>query len=156
MRYQHILVAIDLMEGSDQVIKKAFELAKEFAAELSLIHVVEPLPGYGYAFVAPAEIETQLVDEAKNQLKEFAQQFTISEDNLHVVLGPTKVEILETANENNVDLLVVGTHTRHGWGHLLGSTANAVIHSSECDVLTVRVQPTEQTEGEQSEQQQTT
>lgn len=146
MQYQHILVAIDLMEGSEQVIKKGFELAKEFAAQLSLIHVVEPLPGYGYAFVAPAEVETQLVDEAKNQLKEFGEKYTISEDNLHVVLGPTKVEILETANTHNVDLLVVGTHTRHGWGHLLGSTANAVIHSSECDVLTVRVQPEENNE----------
>lgn len=152
MRYQHILVAIDLMEGSEQVIKKGFELAKEFAAELSLIHVVEPLPGYGYAFVAPAEVETQLVDEAKKQLQTYAQKYTISDQNLHVVLGPTKVEILETANTNNVDMLVVGTHTRHGWGHLLGSTANAVIHSSECDVLTVRVQPEEEQQTQQENQ----
>lgn len=139
MKYNHILIATDLLEGSEKIAKRAVEMAQEFAAKLSIIHVVEPLPGYGYAFIAPAEIESQLIDEAKKQLIELAKKYTISEENVHVVLGPTKVEILEVAEKTGVDLIVVGTHTRHGLGHLLGSTANAVIHGSKCDVLTVRI-----------------
>ena len=139
MKYNHILIATDLLEGSEIVAKRALELAKEFSSKVSIIHVVEPLPGYGYAFIAPAEIESQLIDEAKKQLVDIAKQYSIPADNVHVVLGPTKVEILEIADKNGVDLIVVGTHIRHGLGHLLGSTANAVIHSATCDVLTVRI-----------------
>lgn len=139
MKYNHILIATDLLEGSEKVLKRAYEIAQEFKSKLSIIHVVEPLPGYGYAFIAPAEIETQLMDEAKKQLIETAKKYSIPAENTYVVLGPTKAEILEVAQTNGVDLIVVGTHTRHGLGHLLGSTANAVIHSAECDVLTVRI-----------------
>ena len=139
MKYKHILIATDLLEGSEMVVKRALELAKEFASKLSIIHVVEPLPGNGYAFIAPAEIESQLIDEAKKQLLDMAKQYSIPNENVHVVLGPTKVEIIEIAEKNKVDLIVVGTHIRHGLGHLLGSTANAVIHAAKCDVLTVRV-----------------
>ena len=139
MKYNHILIATDLLEGSEKILKRAFEIAQEFKSKLSIIHVVEPLPGYGYAFIAPAEIETQLMDEAKKQLIETAKKYSIAPENAYVVLGPTKAEILDVAETNGVDLIVVGTHTRHGLGHLLGSTANAVIHSAKCDVLTVRI-----------------
>lgn len=139
MKYNHILIATDLLEGSEKALKRASEIAQEFKSKLSIIHVVEPLPGYGYAFIAPAEIETQLMDEAKKQLIETAKKYSIAAENTYVVLGPTKAEILDVAETNGVDLIVVGTHTRHGLGHLLGSTANAVIHSAKCDVLTVRI-----------------
>ncbi len=140
MKYKHILVATDLLEGHEKLIAEAGELAKDSGAKLSLVHVVEPLPGYGYAFISPADIETQLVDEAKQQIAGVAKKHGISESDVHVLLGPTKVEIIDVAEEQKVDLTVVGTHHRHGLGHLLGSTANAVIHSSPCDVLTIRIE----------------
>ncbi|OGT31100.1 MAG: hypothetical protein A3E87_04255 [Gammaproteobacteria bacterium RIFCSPHIGHO2_12_FULL_35_23] len=139
MKYQHLLVATDLLEGHEVLIQKAVALAKGFGAKISMVHVVEPLPGYGYAFISPADIETQLIDEAKQQIKNLASQNGIPEQNIHVLLGPTKVEIIDVAESGKVDLIVVGTHHRHGLGHLLGSTANAVIHSSPCDVLTIRI-----------------
>lgn len=139
MQYKHVLVATDLLEGHEVLIQRASEMAKDYGAKLSLIHVVEPLPGYGYAFISPADIETQLVDEARQQIKPFADKFNISEKDTHVILGPTKVEIIDVAEENKIDLIIVGTHHRHGFGHLLGSTANALIHSAPCDVLTTRV-----------------
>ena len=139
MKYKHLLIATDLLEGHEKLVNRAVDLAKDLGAKISLVHVVEPLPGYGYAFISPADIETQLVDEAKQQINKLAKQFNIDEKNVHVLLGPTKVEIIEVAENEKVDLIVVGTHHRHGFGHLLGSTANAVIHSSACDVLTIRV-----------------
>jgi universal stress protein A len=139
MKYKHILIAIDLLDGSSKLIKRAMEIAKEFGSKVSLIHVVEPLPGYGYAFISPAEIETQLVDEAKKQVQKIGAKYDIPEDQQYVEMGPTKIEIIDIADDHHVDLIAVGTHTRHGLAHLLGSTANAVVHGANCDVLTVRV-----------------
>ena len=139
MQYKHMLIATDLLEGHETLIKQAARFAKSIGAKLSLVHVVEPLPGYGYAFISPADIETQLIDEAKEQAIKVAKANGISQESVHVLLGPTKIEIVDVAESQKVDLIIVGTHHRHGLGHLLGSTANAVIHSAPCDVLTMRV-----------------
>lgn len=136
-KYKHILIATDFTD--DNVIKQAAELARQMEAKLSILHVVEPLPGYGYAFIGSAEIELQLVDEVKKELAGLGKKYKIPTENQHIGLGPTKVEVNRIAEENHVDLIVVGSHGRHGFGALLGATANAVIHSATCDVLTVRI-----------------
>ena len=139
VKYKHILLATDFSDGMPGVCAKAHELAKQMGAKLSLIHVVEPLPGYGYAFIGSAEIEIQLVEEAKKQVAGLGKEYKIAEKDQYVEIGPTKVEINRIAEENDADLIVVGSHGRHGLGALLGSTANAVIQSAQCDVLTVRI-----------------
>ncbi len=139
VQYKHILLTTDFSEGSASVTKKACDLAKQMGAKLSLLHVVEPLPGYGYAFIGSAEVEVQLIEEAKKQIANMGKKHSIPKDNQHVEVGPTKIEINRVAKELNVDLIIVGSHGRHGLGYLLGSTANAVIHSAECDVLTIRM-----------------
>jgi len=55
-------------------------------------------------------------------------------------MGSPKTEIIRVAQENGVDLIVVGSHGRHGLALLLGSTANGVLHYAPCDVLAVRLQ----------------
>lgn len=139
VKYKHILLATDFTDDSEIVIKKAAELAHQMGAKLSILHVVEPLPGYGYAFIGSAEIEIQLVEEAKKQLEALGKKYKIDVDDQYVEIGPTKVEITRIAKEKNIDLIVVGSHGRHGLSILLGSTANAVIHGAHCDVLTVRI-----------------
>ncbi|OGT21413.1 MAG: hypothetical protein A3C55_01915 [Gammaproteobacteria bacterium RIFCSPHIGHO2_02_FULL_42_13] len=139
VKYTHILVASDFTDNSGMVIKKAEELAKQMGSHLSLLHVVEPLPGYGYAFVGSAEIELQLVEEAKRQLAKLGKQLNVKDNDQYVEVGPTKIEITRVAEEIGADLIIVGSHGRHGLSNLLGSTANAVIHNADCDVLTVRL-----------------
>jgi len=56
-----------------------------------------------------------------------------------VEIGNPKAEIVRVASEKDIDLIVIGTHGRHGIGLLLGSTATGVIHHAHCDVLTVRL-----------------
>lgn len=136
-KYKHILIATDFTD--DNIVKKADELAKQMGAKLSIVHVVEPLPGYGYAFIGSSEIEVQLVDEVKKQLATLGKTYKIPPEHQHIGLGPTKVEINRIAEENHVDLIIVGSHGRHGLASLLGATANAVIHSATCDVLTIRI-----------------
>jgi len=138
MKYKHILLATDFSQDSEILFKKARELAREMDSQLSVIHVVEPLPGYGYAFIGSAEVEMQLVEEAKKRLIEIGEKYAIDRKDVYVEIGPTKVEITRIAKEKHVDLIVVGSHGHHGIDFLLGSTANAVVHGAYCDVLTIR------------------
>ncbi len=137
--YKHILLATDLVDDNKAVIDKASELSKVWGAKLSILHVVEPLPSYGYAYIGGADIESQLMDEAKTKIANLGSAMGVADADQHIEVGPTKIEVLRVAEENQVDLIVVGSHGRHGLAVLLGSTANAVLHGAECDVLTVRL-----------------
>lgn len=134
--YRHILVASDLTEASRITVKKAWELASQFESKLSIIHVVEPIPVYGYPGIAP--IQNPVVEEIRQELATFSKEFSIPESHQHLELGPPKTEILRVAEDLRADLIVVGSHGRNGILRILGSTANAILHSAECDVLMVR------------------
>ena len=54
-------------------------------------------------------------------------------------MGRPETEIHNTADEIGADLIVVGSHGRHGLALIFGSTANGVLHGAACDVLAVRV-----------------
>lgn len=136
--YNHVLLTTAFSEKSSNINKKAFELAKSIGAKISILHVVEPLPGYGYGFVGFAEIETQLIEESKKRLAEIGEKYSIPAANQYIEVGTTKSIIPQKAEELNVDLIIVGSHDRHGLDYLLGSTANAIIQSAKCDVLTIR------------------
>lgn len=138
-KYTHVLAAIDLSDSTDKVIVQAKELAQLFSAKVSIIHVVEPLPAYGYAFMAPCDFETELLAEAKKQVKKLGEKYSIDENDRCVELGVAKISIIEKAKEEGVDLIVVGTHSSPILAGVLGSTANAIIHNSDCDVLTFKV-----------------
>jgi universal stress protein A len=57
----------------------------------------------------------------------------------HLIFGRPESEIQRTAQSVGADVIVVGSHGRHGLALLLGSTANGVLHGASCDVLAVRV-----------------
>lgn len=141
--YKHILFATDLTDDSDYIITKVREMRGYTDAKLSLVHVVEPMPGYSYAYLGIEDIEGQLIEEAKVTIAKLGEQFNIAKDCQFVEVGPTKNKILKVAEEVNADLIITGSHGRHGLSLLLGSTANAIIHGAKCDVLTVRL-PEEQ------------
>ncbi len=78
--------------------------------------------------------------EARKTLDEMAHRLGTEDAEQWVVSAPsTKEGILDAAREHGVDLIVVGSHGRHGLALLLGSTANAVLHGAPCDVLAVRL-----------------
>ena len=109
------------------------------SATLSLIHVVEPLPGYSYAYLGIEDIEGQLIEEAKQAMEKLGATLNITKENQFVEVGPTKTKILQLAEQKHIDLIICGSHGRHGLSLLLGSTANAILHGAKCDVLTVRL-----------------
>ncbi len=140
--YTRILVGIDLSEEAHAVASRAKALSESFGAQLSMLHVIEPL-SFAYGGDIPMDlssVQEEIQQQAYSQLKAFAQQYNVAEDNQHIALGRAEVEIHRLAEQQNIDLVVVGSHGRSGLALLLGSTANGVLHGASCDVLAVRVQ----------------
>lgn len=137
--YKHILFATDLTDDTDFIISKVRTIRGYTGAKLSIIHVVEPLPGYSYAYLGIEDIEGQLIEEAKTAIAKLGQALSVDHKDLWVEVGPTKSKILDIADSVGADLIVCGSHGRHGLSLLLGSTANAILHGAKCDVLTVRL-----------------
>lgn len=140
--YKKIMVAIDLTEEAPQVLNKAVEISKAHDAQLMLVHVVEPV-GYAYGGDIPmdlTELQDQLDKAAKDQLAKYGEQYNVSKENQVVTVGRPESEIHRLSKEQNVDLVIVGSHGRKGFQLLLGSTANGVLHGTICDVLAVRIQ----------------
>lgn len=144
--YRNVLVAVDFGAGHEQVIERARALAKTEGAQVGLIHVVEYLHmDLANELVLPqdVELEEQLVAAAQGKLARLAADTADAipggSVGQWVEMGSTKAEILRVAQEQNVDLIIIGSHGRHGLGRLLGSTANAILHGAQCDVLAVRI-----------------
>ena len=145
MAYKKILAALDLTDEAQQVVDQARETAKQNGAELSLIAVVKPInqvySGFDVAALSAdvALIEADAVRQAESRLAEHAKALGIPAQRTYVGRGNPAHEIREMATELAADLIVLGTHGRHGLGLLLGSTATGVLHGCPCDVLTVRI-----------------
>lgn len=140
--YQHLLLAVDFSPDAEVVGARAVDLAQRYGARLSLLHVVEQVPvDPANDLVVPEQIllDGQLMDNARESLQELARRLGIPDAPCRLELGTTKNEIIRVAKEQQVDLIVVGSHGRHGLALLLGSTANAVLHAAPCDVLAVRI-----------------
>ncbi len=140
--YTKILVAIDISKEADLILKKANTFAKVFNCTLSIIHVIEPLiidNTYEAFSLASAEMEKNLVEHSKSFQAETIKRLNINAVQMITTIGSTKHEIINTAKSNSIDLIILGTHGRHGLSRLLGSTANAVLHGAPCDVLAIKI-----------------
>lgn len=140
--YNSILLAIDLHPAcDDQTATKAAKFASDMNAKLSIVHAIEHINAYGMAQAYPTviDLEEQMAKEAKEALAKFSQKFGIPADRQFVEIGSPKIVILEKAKAVAADLIIVGSHGRHGLALLLGSTANAILHNAHCDVLAVRI-----------------
>jgi universal stress protein A len=145
MAYQHVMAAVDLSDEAGQVLREAKQLAEDHGAKLSLISVVKPLTqvygGLDMAAYTQASVnfEREAQAQAVEQLKKTGAGLGVAGEDVHAVIGAPAPQIVETAKELGVDLIVLGSHGKHGLGLLLGSTANGVLHHAECDVLTIRI-----------------
>lgn len=141
--YKHILFATDFTEHSRDVVNKAKELAKMNQAQLSVAHIVDYIPvtdvTYGPIIPYNGDLTDQLMKSAEERLAKLADDLGIDKKHQWLEMGSPKLELVRIAKENNVDLVVVGSHGRHGFALLLGSTANGVLHHATCDVLAVRL-----------------
>lgn len=140
--YRKVLVALDLAGETNAVLERAKACAGR-DAELAAVHVLEP--AYFYYGMEPAigalpdNFEADLLKRAEQEMSEKTKAFGIAKKLQFIERGHAATQILRLAEDRGVDLIVLGSHGRHGWRLLLGSTANAVLHGAKCDVLAVRV-----------------
>ena len=142
--YTHILVAVDFSSSADQVVIKARDIAQRNNAKLSLLHVVEYMPPMDYGsepMISNWGVnEDEMLQQAEQSLQRISKQHKLENMELSVQLGTPKHEISQFVKDNQCDLIVMGSHGRHGIGLLLGSTANAVLHAMPCDILAVKIE----------------
>ena len=137
--YKKVLFATDFDEVGVLAAHKAKKIADENGADLILVHVVEPIPAYAYpGFAGFAEVELSIRGQAEKELNELGEKLGVDKKHRFIEFGSTKNEILRVAEERKIDLIVTGSHGKHGLSLLLGSTANSILHGAECDVLIVR------------------
>ena len=143
--YQRIVVAVDLSSESDVVMNKA-QLIGGDDADMHLVYVQEPMDNVyvgivpqSAAFSGLGDLEAQLGEELKQKLIALGENYEIPADHQHILHGSPAHEIHRFAKENDIQLIVIGTHGQKGLQLLLGSTANAVLHGASCDVLSVRI-----------------
>lgn len=144
IRMKRILAATDFSEFGSLAVRYACELATAFSAELHLIHVVVPpmanYSEFGLGYAGLVEFEEDLVKQGVQQLKElpgkgFEQLVVVRE----VRTGQPFQEIIKYARGSKIDMIVTGTHGRGAIAHmLLGNTAEKVVRTAPCPVLTVR------------------
>ena len=77
---------------------------------------------------------------AKKALAQVGADFGIPSNQQYLEIGYVKKAVIELAKKIHADLIVIGSHGRHGVQLLLGSTANAILHTADCDVLAVRIE----------------
>jgi len=142
--FKKILVAIDFSSSADIVIERAVRIAQQSKANIFLLHVVDHIPPLGFGeepLITPDWMipEHDLLEEAKKSLNKFREKHNLENIEQIVSMGTAQNEIVRIAKKHNIELIVLGSHGRHGVRLLLGSTANGVLHHAECDVLAVRI-----------------
>lgn len=137
--YHNILVAVDLAGDDGYLIESALQIASD-VNNIRLISVVAPLiyPTDMFTGELVAQAQEKIESDALQGLAALARKYGLGDGGHLTPVGRPATEIHRAADENDIDLVVVGSHGRHGLQRLLGATANAVLHGAKCDVLAVR------------------
>ena len=138
----NILAPTDLSDSSLPALRFARLFADRFAAKLTVMYtdpIVYPVeitgPAEGLYFSTTPEHQARLRREVEHQADAVLQKYPYEVD---VTIGQPVPSILEAAKERYADLIIMGTHLRHGWRRaILGSVSEGVLHGSDCPVLTV-------------------
>ncbi len=147
--FTKILVATDFSDHAREAVQYGASLAKRFGAPLVLVHVYQPM-----TYAVPAGYMMHTGDQLTDMMHMFQQQLEAAEQEALdagapevkgvLPVGTAAREIVATARAENCDLIVMGTQGRTGLGHLfMGSTAERVVRTAECAVLTVKGPPAE-------------
>jgi nucleotide-binding universal stress UspA family protein len=138
--YHNILLATDLVSEHTHICKKAAFIAKQFNANLYIMHVIE-FPAsiqiaQGLGFTELAEPSKE---DAQTVLSLLGEELQIPAEQQLVEIGPIKDTVLHKASELNCGLIIIGSHSNKGIEQLLGNNASSIINHATCDVVTLRV-----------------
>ncbi len=141
-RFNRIIVPIDFSRYSRVALAHAVELARDYDAKLELLHVIEEViyPDFYYPVSATETIRAQeLREEAARRLATLGEEIEGLTTGVQVSIGRAAQEIVDFADEEGADLIVIATHGLTGLeSALIGSVAARVIRGAHCSVLTVK------------------
>lgn len=143
MNLRRLVCPVDFSECSERGLAYAMDLGKQFGAVVDLLHVYQ-LPAYSLpdgGVIAGPETVAQLSDGLQAQLDAAAAPWQAAGATVHTHLaeGVPYLEIVNFAQRQAADLIVMASHGRTGFGHLLlGSVAERVVRTAQVPVLTVR------------------
>lgn len=145
IKMKKILFPTDFSEAAHEASKYALSFARDFKAHLYVLHVVnEKIFTEGLNLprvVSIDELEKELMEEGRKRLKTLYPAEEVKDLEWEGVIrkGKPFLEIIRFAKENDIDLVVIGTHGRSGFEHIIfGSTAEKVVRKAPCPVLSVR------------------
>jgi len=145
LHIKKILVPIDFSVNSKSALKIATQFGSFFSAELVLIHVIEPMfypPDFSLGQITLPSMDTKEIEErAKEELTKLSQTEIQTRLRSKVIIknGKPFHEIIETAKEEDVDLIIISSHGHSGVEQIIfGSTSEKVVRKSPCPVLTLR------------------
>lgn len=138
INYAKILFPLDLSDTAPAVARHVVTMVEKFQAEL---HVLNVVPTYdGPTFVSYNQVMDEITQDANQAVEKFCQEnFSgMQKPVTHVSMGHTGRQVLKYAEDNGIDLIIMGTHGRSGLGKVFfGSVAQRVVQSSTIPVLTV-------------------
>lgn len=145
-RYQNVLTPVDFSPISQDLARRAQELAEYYQAKLTLLHIIEDFPvgaepfGEPGALIVPVEVQQAQFAEAHAQLQTLCEQLKLPDTTqLHAIEGLPSDTIIQYAQENTTDLIVMGHNSHKGFlGFMMGSTAATVLKQAECDVFIIQ------------------
>lgn len=148
LEFNKILIPTDFSENSKKAISYGIEFSKIFNSELYLIFVIEPTfypSDLGLSQVPLYPINTEINQKAEEKLMKLAEEFNTTNIKFNYIVktGKPFIEIIQTAEELKVDLIIISTHGHSGFEQIIfGSTAEKVVRKSSVPVLTIRCQKT--------------
>ncbi len=146
-RYKKILCPIDFDDNSMAALDSAAEIARANAATVFVLHVI-PRVIQPMGLPPDGTIYEEQERAARARLDEIEHEHLAGIDHEMLTdIGEPAPSILKMERKFAADLIVIGTHGRHGLARLfLGSVAERVVREASCPVLTIRNRPPEQRE----------
>ena len=146
IKIDKILFPTDFSDHSSHAFKYALSFAKEYGAELVMLHVVEDVQYLANAYMFDVPMMPSFADMEGSRSKEMDEliEREVADSTIKIEKsirhGRPFVEIIQAARELDADLIVIATHGRGGFEHMLfGSTAEKVVRKAPCPVLSIRM-----------------
>jgi len=138
-----ILVPVDFSDVTPRVTEQAETLARTFGARLVLLHVSEPEPDFVGFEPGPVSVRSSVAQDFRKERQQLDTLRTnVAKDGVEVlalhIQGPLVEKILDEADAQSADLIVIGSHG-HGalFELLVGSITSGVLRGAHCPVLVV-------------------
>ncbi|MCK6604430.1 MAG: universal stress protein [Ignavibacteriaceae bacterium] len=142
--YKKILVPIDFSDFSKNAFKYSLSFAKQHNAAITLVYVMEPVfypPDLSLGQITLPAVDLDMEGKAREELEkvaDLARNEGVAAATI-IKMGKPFVEIIDTAREEDSDLIIISTHGHSGMEQILfGSTADKVVRKAPCPVLVIR------------------